>query len=543
MCGMMAGSANFVPGFNPVSRAVFGNAASKGGSPSTNQDSSEFERLIRSGSPSPETTPDSVPQTAANCLSDSGAPLLSTVSEGSSGVADQSPAAPVSFRIRSANSSTPAARRYRSRPANSSDDSRPVPQGTRAASGSIKGDPPPRNKPLAKPELAPVPEVPGPFLALAIAPVPPIYLRYPILQASTASPDGNRTESPSIGGENPGISDTSVPPAVTEPALSIAISDVFTARGVAASVNQAEIAAPGSVRLNSGGRRSSAPAGHPGPANDLRAVPDIEAQENAAETESTGALPPLPAGTADGAYTEAGQPITMTSREWNGMSSQLPDHQTTLGPAADVETGLSPSQVAPEIQVQQAAVSIAGLRTGDPGGTALRRTTTSEAMPLESDGRGDRGFSQAYDSTAEQAVTSFRTEGARAKTEIPTVGRSDLAVLPEKPTKQVQALSLDLAPEGAPQVRVRLREYGGDVRITVHSTDPVLERNLRSDASMLGERLVAAGYDARTSASSADNEHGGANRNLRQPERRRERPAAFLVPEPDELKLSAGVTS
>jgi hypothetical protein len=67
---------------------------------------------------------------------------------------------------------------------------------------------------------------------------------------------------------------------------------------------------------------------------------------------------------------------------------------------------------------------------------------------------------------------------------------------PEQPTQPLRSLSLEFAPDGAQDVRVRLAERGGDVHISLHSTDPALSGRLSDGVHELVGTLASAGYDA-----------------------------------------------
>ncbi len=57
-------------------------------------------------------------------------------------------------------------------------------------------------------------------------------------------------------------------------------------------------------------------------------------------------------------------------------------------------------------------------------------------------------------------------------------------------------MALEFAPDGAGDIKVRLSEQGGDVRISLHGTDPLLAGRVREGVSDLVGSLSKAGYDA-----------------------------------------------
>jgi hypothetical protein len=67
---------------------------------------------------------------------------------------------------------------------------------------------------------------------------------------------------------------------------------------------------------------------------------------------------------------------------------------------------------------------------------------------------------------------------------------------PEQHTQPLRSLSLEFAPDGAQDVRVRVAEHAGDVHISLHSTDPALSGRLSDGVHELVGTLANAGYDA-----------------------------------------------
>jgi len=57
-------------------------------------------------------------------------------------------------------------------------------------------------------------------------------------------------------------------------------------------------------------------------------------------------------------------------------------------------------------------------------------------------------------------------------------------------------MSLEFTPDGAQDVRVRLTERGGDVHISLHSSDAALNGRLRDGVQDLAGNLNNAGYNA-----------------------------------------------
>ena len=67
---------------------------------------------------------------------------------------------------------------------------------------------------------------------------------------------------------------------------------------------------------------------------------------------------------------------------------------------------------------------------------------------------------------------------------------------PEQHAQPLRSLSLEFAPDGAQDVRVRVEERAGDVHISLHSTDPALSSRLSDGVHELVGTLASAGYDA-----------------------------------------------
>jgi len=66
------------------------------------------------------------------------------------------------------------------------------------------------------------------------------------------------------------------------------------------------------------------------------------------------------------------------------------------------------------------------------------------------------------------------------------------------PAQSVRSVALEFAPDGARDIRVRVAERGGEVRVSLHSADPVITKSLRENATDLASALTHAGYDAET---------------------------------------------
>lgn len=79
----------------------------------------------------------------------------------------------------------------------------------------------------------------------------------------------------------------------------------------------------------------------------------------------------------------------------------------------------------------------------------------------------------------------------------PTPHAADIPPEPEKqPAQPLRSISIEFAPDGAEDVRVRLAEHAGDVHVSLHSTDAALGGRLVEGVSDLIGTLSRAGYDA-----------------------------------------------
>ena len=97
-----------------------------------------------------------------------------------------------------------------------------------------------------------------------------------------------------------------------------------------------------------------------------------------------------------------------------------------------------------------------------------------KAEPVKNDSAGARSAPQAAPAAAPERVP------------------------PEKSAAPpVKSVALEFTPDGTRDVKVRLSERGGEVHVSVHSTDPTVTRNLRAGVTDLASVLEHAGYDAK----------------------------------------------
>jgi hypothetical protein len=95
-------------------------------------------------------------------------------------------------------------------------------------------------------------------------------------------------------------------------------------------------------------------------------------------------------------------------------------------------------------------------------------------------------------------VINTNASSAPAPPQAPSAHFADEPVSrqPEQHAQPLRSISLEFAPDGAQDVRVRLAERGGDVHISLHSNDPALSSRLSDGVHELVGTLASAGYDA-----------------------------------------------
>jgi hypothetical protein len=87
-------------------------------------------------------------------------------------------------------------------------------------------------------------------------------------------------------------------------------------------------------------------------------------------------------------------------------------------------------------------------------------------------------------------------------------------------TQPLKSVSLEFAPDGARDVKVRLSERGGEVHVSVHSTDPSVTKNLRAGVTDLATVLANAGYDAKAWTSGRQQQDNPQQQDQQAPQRR-----------------------
>ena len=100
-------------------------------------------------------------------------------------------------------------------------------------------------------------------------------------------------------------------------------------------------------------------------------------------------------------------------------------------------------------------------------------------------------------------------------------------VAPEKSAAPpVKSVALEFTPDGIRDVKVRLSERGGEVHVSVHSTDPTVTRSLRAGVTDLASVLEHAGYDAKAWAGDRQQQGNPQQQDQQTPQRRNSRTGA-----------------
>ena len=173
-----------------------------------------------------------------------------------------------------------------------------------------------------------------------------------------------------------------------------------------------------------------------------------------------------------------------------------------------------PDNAMPGSNVVQLAVGMAAQIS--PGGGGRHRgaagDTTSGSpqndLPTVAGGTQNNGL-QRLDLKAEMSQSSgaAASHGDSRPAEAPKPSTTP-ATAEEAPARPVRSLSLEFAPDGTRDVRLRLTERAGEVHVSVHSTDPSVTKNLRAGVTDLASVLSEAGYDAKTWTSGRQQKDG-----------------------------------
>jgi hypothetical protein len=95
---------------------------------------------------------------------------------------------------------------------------------------------------------------------------------------------------------------------------------------------------------------------------------------------------------------------------------------------------------------------------------------------------------------ATQAAPSAPAESPRPAAEAKAPVEPTLP--PDPPQQQIKSVSLEFSPDGAGDVKLRVSERGGEVHISLHSSDASLSGKIHEGVHDLVGSLSSAGYDA-----------------------------------------------
>jgi len=180
-----------------------------------------------------------------------------------------------------------------------------------------------------------------------------------------------------------------------------------------------------------------------------------------------------------------------------GADIVLPTSGETLGESTAKSTGIVASLDSPRKRAEIEPESTASAPL------AVART---QPTPVQDSGLTNTGEKNADRPASPDIARSGNVEPAA----------------PEKPAAaSVKTVALELTPDGAHGVRVRLSERGSDVHITLHSSDPATAKSLRESAPELASVLSRSGYDAHTWT--AGKQHQGNSQQQQTSQRRRDK--------------------
>ena len=156
----------------------------------------------------------------------------------------------------------------------------------------------------------------------------------------------------------------------------------------------------------------------------------------------------------------------------------------------------------------KAAADYAGEHSA-PAAVGSHTASVLEATPASAVTPSHGAASNTLVSAAAHAPVQTTPTAPQAKADAPPTPTSSARAedLPDsgKPQQQpLRSMSLEFTPDGARDVRVRLSERGGDVHISLHSTDAALSGRLRDGVQDLAGALNHAGYNADAWASGRD---------------------------------------
>lgn len=250
----------------------------------------------------------------------------------------------------------------------------------------------------------------------------------------------------------------------------------------AAARNEATVPAPPAaveVRIRSDGSGTAAAGGVTSTA------------DNAASTQHASSRPNSAASDASASTSAASRP----NKDADAQSGRDAREQPAGAPSAPAHTiASSPAQTAaPSVTTAATPTAVAG--------------QASAAQPAAT----------AIPNPAPAAASEPRGHAAPAA---PAAPAEPIADAQRNQTQPLRSVSLEFAPDGAPDVRVRLSERGGDVHISLHSADPALAGKFRDGVQDLAGALTNAGYDAEAWARGGGGRERDADEQRQQQQRR-----------------------
>lgn len=216
----------------------------------------------------------------------------------------------------------------------------------------------------------------------------------------------------------------------------------------------------------------------------LVTAPVVSAPVVSAPVVSTPVVPASPVATSGAA--QSAVPVSAN----HGAQDQTPGQQNPergSPDTRDADTGPVPGDGAhavPRAAGKQEAVVIVQQQERNAGPTQLPTAHDTAAAPVAA----------VPTAPALEAVTA---RDARPEPQASSAPLREESGNDQPHTQQpLRSLSLEFAPDGAGDIKVRLSERAGDVHISLHGTDPSLAVRVREGVSDLVGSLSKAGYDA-----------------------------------------------
>ena len=201
-----------------------------------------------------------------------------------------------------------------------------------------------------------------------------------------------------------------------------------------------------------------------------------------------------PAAAPQAGQFSANQPESIAPAEAPVTKPESPDTSTSAPPAGTAQIP-SAAQVSGYEAVAPVSAASAHADAESHKATTAESAVTPDITVAQSAGTQTTAAFQDLQLKAEPA----RTDNAAPRNEAQKAPAAPAEPpAPEKGAAQpLKSVALEFTPDGARDVKVRLSERGGEVHVSVHSTDPSVTKNLRAGVSDLASVLEHAGYDAK----------------------------------------------